>query len=141
MATTKTVIIDALEELLEGEFKTFKWHLSNSDEPIPRGKLEKADLHDVVDLMEQHYNRSDAGKIAVRTLRKMKQNDLADRLKGKLQEVPEDVPDGARASSSGIPAPAPAQTAGVTMNITSNGGTVKAPVVHGCTVTGPMTFN
>ncbi|XP_077054801.1 pyrin domain-containing protein 1 [Siphateles boraxobius] len=139
MATTKTVILEALDELLTDEFKDFKWRLSNSDSPIPRGKLEKADRRDVVDLMVQRYDTPDAGKIAVRTLRNMKQNELADRLKGKLQEVPEDVPAGAGSSSSGTPVSA--QTAGVTVNIKSNGGTVKAPVVHGCNVTGSMTFN
>ncbi|CAM4452859.1 unnamed protein product [Leuciscus chuanchicus] len=138
MATTKILILDALNELLEAEFKDFKWRLENSDTPIPRGKLENANCHKVVDLMVQHHNTSDAGKIAVRTLRNINQNELADQLKGKLQEVPEDVPAGVGASSSGKPVPTP--TTGVTVTITSNGGTVKAPVVHGCNVNGPMTF-
>ncbi|KAK7161036.1 hypothetical protein R3I94_003876 [Phoxinus phoxinus] len=139
MATTKTVILDALKELLKDEFKDFKWRLSNSAASIPRGKLENADVHDVVDLMVQHYDKSDAGKIAVRILRNIKQNELADQLKGKLLEVPEDVPAGAGSSSSGTPVPA--KTAGPTVTITSNGGTVNAPVVHGCNVAGSMTFN
>lgn len=81
MATTKIVIFDALDELKEDEFKNFKWRLSK----IPRGRLEKTDRHDVVDLMVQHYT-SDAGKIAVETLRNIYQNELAERLEGKLQE-------------------------------------------------------
>lgn len=84
-----TAIYDVLSELLEAEFKEFKWYLSNSgtqDNSIARGKLENANQHEVVDLIVQHYGSSDAGKIAVRALRKIKQNDLADQLKGKLQE-------------------------------------------------------
>ncbi len=88
MATTETAILDALQELLEEEFKKFKWHLSNGGTPdsIPRGKLENADRCDVVTLMVQQYRGSDAGKIAVRMLRKMNLNELADQLKGKLLE-------------------------------------------------------
>uniref|UniRef100_A0A671MAU6 Si:ch211-114l13.9 n=1 Tax=Sinocyclocheilus anshuiensis TaxID=1608454 RepID=A0A671MAU6_9TELE len=84
-----TVIFDALSELLEAEFKEFKWQLSNSgtqDNSISRGKLETANRHKVVDLIVQQYGSSDAGKIAIRVLRKIKQNELADQLKGKLQE-------------------------------------------------------
>ncbi len=91
MATTKPkpVIIDALQELLEAGFKDFKRHLSKSGSPdksISRGKLKKANHHDVVDLMVQQYGTSDAGKIAVTVLRNIKQNDLADQLKRKLAE-------------------------------------------------------
>ncbi len=88
MATTETAILDALQELKEAEFKEFKWHLSNGGTPdnIPRGKLEKADYCDVVTLMVQQYRGSDAGEIAVRMLRKIKQNKLADQLKRKLPE-------------------------------------------------------
>ncbi len=88
MATTKTAILDALQELKEAEFKELKWHLSNGGTPdnIPRGKLEKADHCDVVSLMVQQYRGSDAGEIAVSILRKIKQNELADQLKRKLLE-------------------------------------------------------
>ncbi len=83
-----TVILDALNELLEAEFKEFKWHLSSGTQvnSIARGKLENTNCHDVVDLIVQQYGSSDAGKIAIRVLRKINQNDLADQLKGKLQE-------------------------------------------------------
>ncbi len=89
MAPTETAILEALQELLDAEFKEFKWHLSNGgtqDNSIPRGKLENADRHDVVTLMVQQYRGSDAGKIAIRVLRKIKLNELADQLKGKLPE-------------------------------------------------------
>lgn len=89
MATTKIAILDALQELLEDEFKEFKWHLSNSgtkDNSIPRGKLENVNRHDLVTLMVQQYKSSDAGKIAVRVLKKINQNEIADELKKKLLE-------------------------------------------------------
>ncbi|KAK9981738.1 hypothetical protein ABG768_001262 [Culter alburnus] len=140
MATTKTILLDVLNDLLEKEFKEFKWHLWNGDNPIPRGKLEKADYSDVVDLMVQHYGKSDAGKIAVRVLQSIKQNELAKQLKGKLQEVPEDVSAGGGASSSGTSVTR--QTPGVTQNIkTSDGGTVKSHVLQGGVFNGPVTFN
>ncbi len=170
MATTETAILDALQELLEEEFKEFKWHLSNGGTPensIPRGKLEKANRCDVVTLMVQQYRGSDAGKIAVRMLRKIKQNELADQLKGKLLEgtfwllcliyiyeylilvdfefisvspsVPEDV--SAEGGASSGAAAANTSTAGVKVTINASGGTVKAPVIHGGVFKGPMTFN
>uniref|UniRef100_A0A672LZZ2 Si:ch211-114l13.9 n=1 Tax=Sinocyclocheilus grahami TaxID=75366 RepID=A0A672LZZ2_SINGR len=90
MATTEIAILDALKELLEKELKDFKWHLSNGGtqySSIPRGTLESADRHDTVTIMVQQYRSSDAGKIAVRVLRKIDQNELADQLKIKLQEA------------------------------------------------------
>uniref|UniRef100_A0A673IYX0 Si:ch211-114l13.9 n=1 Tax=Sinocyclocheilus rhinocerous TaxID=307959 RepID=A0A673IYX0_9TELE len=89
MASTEIAILDALKELLEKEFKDFKWHLSNGGtqyNSIPRGTLENADRHDTVTIMVQQYRSSDAGKIAVRVLHKINQNELADQLKRKLQE-------------------------------------------------------
>ncbi|XP_050977977.1 caspase b-like [Labeo rohita] len=132
------VILDA--ELLEAEFSEFKYHLSNAGtqgNSIPCGKLENANRNDVVNLIVQEYSSSDAGKIAVRVLRKIKQNDLADQLKRNLQEVPEDV-SAEGGASSGAAASSPGIT--VTINSTS-GGTVKAPVVQGGVFHGPMNFS
>ncbi|XP_051559371.1 caspase b [Myxocyprinus asiaticus] len=140
MATTKEVILEALEDLLENEFKAFKWQLTNNveQESISRGKLEHADERDVVDYLVQHYCASDAGKVAVRALCKIKQNELAEQLKKKLKEVSV-VPVESGASSS---AALSAQTPVVTMNITTTeGGTVKAPVLHNGVYNGPVTFN
>ncbi|XP_052389520.1 caspase b [Carassius gibelio] len=143
MATTEIAILDALKELLEAEFKEFKWHLSNSgtkEDSIPRGKLENISRHDVVTLMVQQYRSSDAGKIAVRVLKKINQNELAEELKKKLPEVLEDVSAEGGASSSA--AAAKVSTAGVNVTITSsNGGSVKAPVIHGGVFNGPINFS
>ncbi|XP_058626827.1 NACHT, LRR and PYD domains-containing protein 12-like isoform X3 [Onychostoma macrolepis] len=79
--------------------------------------------------MVQQYKVSDAGKIAVRTLCKIKLNELADQLKGQLPEVSEEV--SAEGGASSGAAAANASTAGVKVTINSSGGTVKAPVIHG----------
>lgn len=89
MDITKQSVFKELQQLEEEEFTQFKWHLSNGVikgiSPIPRGKLEKMKCHGVVDLMVQQYS-ADAGKIAVRVLRNMEQNDLAHRLDLNLQK-------------------------------------------------------
>nr|XP_055062579.1 caspase b isoform X2 [Misgurnus anguillicaudatus] len=137
MPTTKTVILEALEDLLDAEFSEFKWHLCNQEKnPVSRGKLENANCCDVVDILVQQYSASDAGKIAVRALRNIKQNELAIQLKGKLQEVSEEASE--EASSAG----GPAKASGVSVSITArDGGKVKAPVLQGGTFNGPITFN
>ncbi|KAK2909471.1 hypothetical protein Q8A67_005308 [Cirrhinus molitorella] len=135
-------ILDALSELLEDEFKEFKWHLSSSGtkDPIARGKLESANRQEVVDLIVQQYKSSDAGTIAVRVLRKIKQNELADQLKRKLQKVSEDA-SAEEEASSGAAAVNPSKT-GVTMTINSaSGGTVKAPVLQGGVYHGSLNFS
>ncbi len=53
--------------------------------------------------------------------------------------VPEDV--SAEGGASSGAAAANASTAGVTVNINSSGGTVKAPVIHGGVFNGPMNFS
>lgn len=84
------MILEALQELVDNEFKDFKWRLCNCEDsgitPIPRGKLENANRHDVVDIMVQQYSASDVGKITIRVLRSINQNELADRLKGQLRK-------------------------------------------------------
>ncbi|XP_043102455.1 caspase b-like [Puntigrus tetrazona] len=138
------VIFDVLSELLDAEFKEFKWRLSDhgtlDSSSIARGKLEHANRHEVVDLIVQQYTGSDAGRIAIRALRQIKQNELADQLKAKLQEVSEEgsAEDGA---SSGAAAANTSRT-GVTMNIqASDGGNVNAPVLQNGVYHGSVTFN
>ncbi|KAL1281431.1 hypothetical protein QQF64_000234 [Cirrhinus molitorella] len=133
-------ILDALSELLEDEFKKFKWHLSSSGtkDSIARGKLESANRQEVVDLIVQQYKSSDAGTIAVRVLRKIKQNELADQLKRKLKKEDASAEEEA---SSGAAAVNPSKT-GVTMTINSaSGGTVKAPVLQGGVYHGSLNFS
>lgn len=145
MAPTKTAIFDVLNNLLEGEFKEFKWRLSNKETPensIPRGKLEKADRQDVVEYMEQHFGTSDAGKVALHVLHSMNQNNLAEQLMKTLQEVSKvsDVDSGS-SSSRGNPPTAPSPAAGVVMNLNASGGNIKAPVIHNSVINGAVNFS
>ncbi|KAL0153534.1 hypothetical protein M9458_051148, partial [Cirrhinus mrigala] len=98
MASIKNMIHDTLSDLRQSDFDVFKWHLSNggTHKSISVGKLENANRHNVVDLMEQQYSLSKAGMIAVKVLRKMNQNELADRLERKLHEVQQPVQEEAR---------------------------------------------
>ncbi|CAM4453208.1 unnamed protein product [Leuciscus chuanchicus] len=75
----KELMIDALENLVDEDFKKFNWQLWNGVEtgidPIPKAKLQKADRSDVVDCMVDKYS-DEAGKITVQALRKINQNHL-----------------------------------------------------------------
>lgn len=88
-AATKKLILDALEEIVNADFKRFIWHLWNgvgSDiEPIRKAKLENADRQDVVDRMVEKYS-TNAGTVAVQVLLNINQNSLAKKLDLKLQE-------------------------------------------------------
>ncbi|XP_056310864.1 caspase b-like isoform X2 [Danio aesculapii] len=90
MDAINQLVTDVLEDLVESELKQFTrqlWIGVKPDvDPIPRGKLEKADRQDVVDSMVQHYSE-DAGKITVQALRKIKQNERAKRLESNLLKV------------------------------------------------------
>ncbi|XP_066516615.1 caspase b-like isoform X2 [Hoplias malabaricus] len=91
MATVSSVLLYHLDELLDDEFKRFKWYLTEGKlqgiNPIAKSKLENVKQIKVVSLMEEQYGSSDAGKIAVRILREMQQNNLAKKLEENLREV------------------------------------------------------
>ncbi|XP_066516618.1 caspase b-like isoform X3 [Hoplias malabaricus] len=91
MATVSSVLLYHLDELLDDEFKRFKWYLTEGKlqgiNPIAKSKLENVKQIKVVSLMEEQYGSSDAGKIAVRILREMQQNNLAKKLEENLREA------------------------------------------------------
>ncbi|KAA0721736.1 hypothetical protein E1301_Tti014291 [Triplophysa tibetana] len=137
MTGIKTLLLAALEDLTGDGMKAFKWRLSNSKDsgipPIPVSKLENTNRHDVVDVMVQQYGDPDAGTIAVKVLNSMQQNELASKLTGNLQRDSEEAGSGAGAGAR-AGATAGVQTSGVSVNIqSSNGASVKAPVLHGIT--------
>ncbi|XP_070622786.1 uncharacterized protein [Erythrolamprus reginae] len=83
-STVKEDIYNALIELVEKQFKEFKWRLNiiNYDgrPNIPKDLLDKADLqHEVVDLLIQYYGE-DALEVCIDVLRKCNRNDLAKNL-------------------------------------------------------------
>ncbi|XP_076826938.1 aquaporin-10-like [Brachyhypopomus gauderio] len=90
MGSVPVLILDSLNELLEEEFKSFKWQLTDGVAkgfcPISKGKLEKARQTDVVDFMVGQYGLSEAGNITVRILRNIQHNNIADELKKRLSD-------------------------------------------------------
>uniref|UniRef100_A0A672YIH3 Pyrin domain-containing protein n=1 Tax=Sphaeramia orbicularis TaxID=375764 RepID=A0A672YIH3_9TELE len=75
MATLKESLFSTLEDLVDGDFKKFKWFLNSEKPPIPKGRLDKADRMDTVDLMVQTYC-TDTQRVTVMVLGKMNKTDL-----------------------------------------------------------------
>ncbi|XP_076879359.1 NACHT, LRR and PYD domains-containing protein 12-like isoform X2 [Brachyhypopomus gauderio] len=66
--------------------KSFRWHLTSGVEGfarIPKGDLEKADKHDIVDKMLQIYGSDGAVEITLAILKMINQNQLAEELQDK----------------------------------------------------------
>uniref|UniRef100_A0AAY5KXX1 Pyrin domain-containing protein n=1 Tax=Esox lucius TaxID=8010 RepID=A0AAY5KXX1_ESOLU len=87
--TIKKLLLETLEELVDNELKRFKWHLSEGVlegfPHIKRSQLEKADRQDTVDKMVKTYGHEGAVEISLEILRRMNQNDLAEKLHGDRQ--------------------------------------------------------
>uniref|UniRef100_A0AAQ4P9J0 NACHT domain-containing protein n=1 Tax=Gasterosteus aculeatus aculeatus TaxID=481459 RepID=A0AAQ4P9J0_GASAC len=83
MEKVKKDILIILKELMDEEFKEFKWYLNHRSpedhRSIPRSDLENKDRMDTVDLMEQYYGK-DSVQVAVEVLKGMKENNLAEKL-------------------------------------------------------------
>ncbi|XP_063145292.1 NACHT, LRR and PYD domains-containing protein 12-like isoform X2 [Candoia aspera] len=81
----KVNIYKALEQLLEDQFKEFKWILEDTDydgkPTVPKGRLEKADKRKVVDLMIQSYGEDAALKVCIDILQRSNVRDVAANLK------------------------------------------------------------
>ncbi|XP_078061460.1 apoptosis-associated speck-like protein containing a CARD isoform X2 [Mustelus asterias] len=88
--TVRQCIVDALEELGEEDFRSFKANLRELKtmqgfRNIPWGKLEKADKLNTAKLMVDYYREGNAGEIAKQILRDGSQQDTADALAKELQ--------------------------------------------------------
>ncbi|XP_042559551.1 uncharacterized protein si:ch211-114l13.9 [Clupea harengus] len=131
--TKKEVLRDCLDELTGAEFKRFKSTLLDQGR-IPKGKLEKADTDDTVDLMVEAHSTG-VGDVVLTILKKMNHNQLAKDLEKRLGEL------GGQECSPGQ-TPGAGGGGGVNVNATAHsGGKVNAPVMTGCNITGPLTFN
>lgn len=66
MSTISNLILKALDELLQDDFRRFKASLTNNMaqgfDSIPRGKLEKAEQLDVMGLMVDQFGESEAAR-------------------------------------------------------------------------------
>ncbi|XP_030009302.1 uncharacterized protein LOC115432540 isoform X2 [Sphaeramia orbicularis] len=79
MTALKEHLFDTLKDLVDDDFKEFKWFLNSEKPPIPVSRLENAKRTDTVNLMIQTYY-TDTPRVTVRVLRKMKKTDLVKKL-------------------------------------------------------------
>uniref|UniRef100_A0A4W4DNN0 Pyrin domain-containing protein n=1 Tax=Electrophorus electricus TaxID=8005 RepID=A0A4W4DNN0_ELEEL len=88
MANIKEHLLDTLEELTTEDLKMFQWHLTSSveDKHIPKSHLENANRQDTVDNMVQTYGQFRAVEITLDILRTMNNNQLAEKLRTKVQK-------------------------------------------------------
>ncbi|XDV36528.1 hypothetical protein PO909_006286 [Leuciscus waleckii] len=87
MASVLELLHDTLQDLKKDDLKTFKWHLKH-DGPIGAGKLEKARVTKIVDIMMGHFREEEeAVQITLNILRKMKQNQAAEDLRNNYTKV------------------------------------------------------
>ncbi|KAL7404634.1 hypothetical protein ABVT39_017392 [Epinephelus coioides] len=78
-------LLNALEDLKDDEFKTFKWYLEQPDilggyQAIKVSKLEKAKRWDTVNVMASSYTLDGALKVTKKVLEKINRNDLVQSL-------------------------------------------------------------
>ena len=84
ITTDRERLLNVLAQLKQEEFKEFKWFLQDSDiltdlPCIPRQRLEKGDMLDVVDLMLQTYSQQSV-ELTKKVLQKIHRNDLVQKL-------------------------------------------------------------
>lgn len=82
-SSVRALLHHALQELLEDQFKEFKWRLRNLDHKrkIPAAQLEKADKMDVVDLLCSFYGEDNAGSICIGVLEALSAKGVAGNLR------------------------------------------------------------
>lgn len=92
---TEENLIDVMDDMLDGDFSTFIWHLKketwNGMQPIKGSQLQKAERMDVVDLMVQKYETTGAVQVMMNILKKINRNDLVKKL---ADLCPEDAAQG-----------------------------------------------
>uniref|UniRef100_A0A673A180 NACHT domain-containing protein n=1 Tax=Sphaeramia orbicularis TaxID=375764 RepID=A0A673A180_9TELE len=92
-AALKEHLFDTLKDLVDDDFKEFKWFLNNEKPTIPKSRLEKADRMDTVDLMVQTYY-TDTPRVTVTILEKMKKTDLVKKLSKNIPVSEENINQG-----------------------------------------------
>ncbi|XP_029610818.1 NACHT, LRR and PYD domains-containing protein 6-like [Salmo trutta] len=92
MSSVAELLLATLEDLLDVDLKTFKWHLTQDVlegfPHIPLSQLENADRLDITNTMVETYGPEGAVKISLEILRKRNQNQLSDTLKNQYNEAP-----------------------------------------------------
>ncbi|XP_067283960.1 membrane-spanning 4-domains subfamily A member 8-like isoform X2 [Pseudorasbora parva] len=87
MPTVKELLKNSLENLGKDDLKKFHWQLKNGEQSIPQSELENAGILDTVDRMVEYFKQEGAVKVTVDILEKIKQNDQAEILETKYNEV------------------------------------------------------
>eukprot|EP00063_Salmo_salar_P031243 XP_014006078.1 PREDICTED: protein NLRC3-like [Salmo salar] len=91
MSSVAELLLATLEDLLNVDLKTFKWHLTQDVlegfPHIPVSQLENADRLDITNTMVETYGPEGAVKISLEILRKRNQNQLSDTLNNQYNEV------------------------------------------------------
>ncbi|CAM4654891.1 unnamed protein product [Lepidochelys kempii] len=90
--TYQDILLMILEELVEEQRKKFKLKLGDAElrkgyANIPKGRLEKADVTDMVDLLIRYYQEEYAVEVVINVLDHINDKDLAERLRRKSAEV------------------------------------------------------
>ncbi|XP_068102641.1 apoptosis-associated speck-like protein containing a CARD isoform X1 [Hyperolius riggenbachi] len=90
--TVRDVLITALEELTGSSFKKFRnklndWTIKEGYSKIPRGRLEKADPDDAVDLIRSYYKDDYGAELTLAVLDAINEKQVAEDLKKDLQTV------------------------------------------------------
>ncbi|XP_014049925.2 NLR family CARD domain-containing protein 3 isoform X5 [Salmo salar] len=83
------LLLATLNQLADDDLKTFKWYLKQHDGfisqmglcAISKSQLENADREDTLDKMTETYSYADTLKISLEILRRINQNNLAEKLK------------------------------------------------------------
>ncbi|XP_054460071.1 caspase b-like isoform X2 [Anoplopoma fimbria] len=136
----RMLLLETLQDLINDEFKTFKWHLQDkvldSCKPIPRSYLENADRTDAVTRMIASYGEEMAVNISVEVLKRMNNNSAAEKLRN-IYSGGNTAASSTSASDAAPPAapvapPAAPPAAPATM-MAKQGGVIFAPTVAGGT--------
>ncbi|XP_038253829.1 NACHT, LRR and PYD domains-containing protein 3-like isoform X2 [Dermochelys coriacea] len=90
--TYQDILLMILEELVEEQRKKFKLKLGDTElrkgyANIPKGRLEKADVTDMVDLLIRYYQEEYAVEVVINVLDQINDKYLAERLRRKSAEV------------------------------------------------------
>ncbi|XP_056100737.1 NACHT, LRR and PYD domains-containing protein 3-like [Rhinichthys klamathensis goyatoka] len=86
MASVFELLLHTLDDLKKDDLKRFR-SLLKDDGPIGAGKLEDADVTDIVRIMMERFGPEEAVRITLNILRKMNQNRLAEELQDNYTEV------------------------------------------------------
>ncbi|XDV53564.1 hypothetical protein PO909_022035, partial [Leuciscus waleckii] len=90
MATVLELLQNTLEELEKDNLKKFRSRLKQ-DGSIGAGKLEDADVIDIVDIMINHFGEEEAVEKTLNILRGMDQNRLAEELQNNYTDLQESL--------------------------------------------------